>query len=347
MSVAESPATSNASKTTIRIVFRAADGTIDLNFPLDRLPQALENRKGTAWVDIEDLGAKDCNGVETLLREVFHFHPLAIEDALQESHIPRVDDWGSYLYLVFNSIDFDPETDDARLHELDLFLGWNYLVSYHTEPLPLLDQHRKNIERDPGNRLRHGADHLLYHLLDLIVAEFMPALEHLDEAIDAAQAEVFASPTPRTLQDIFRVKRTAVRVHRTLSPMREVLNRLARDPYEQVAESHRVYFRDVYDHIVRLHDVSESLRDLISGALDTYLSVVSNRTNDIMKTLTMVSVMFLPMSFLAGFFGMNFFGETMAFTTALPKGQLFWGSVGIMAGMPWIMWQLGKRRGWF
>ena len=350
MTTSPSTATNSAavaSRTKIRVVHRDPEGAIDLDFPVERVADALENRQGTLWIDIEDPGAVDNASVEAILRDVFHFHPLAIEDALRETHIPRVDDWGSYLYLVFNSIDFDPNDDSVRLHEFDLFLGFNYLVSYHIEPLDVLDQHRRNLERDPNNRLRHGADHLLYHLLDLTVAQFMPALEHLDEAIDKAQAEVFESPTPLTLQNIFLVKRAAVRVHRTIAPMREVLNRLARDPYDQIPEANRVYFRDVYDHLVRLHDVSESLRDLISGALDTYLSVVSNRTNDIMKTLTMVSVMFLPMSFLAGFFGMNFFGESLAFSNGLPKSGLFWMSLGIMAIMPFVMWSWGRRRGWF
>jgi magnesium transporter len=341
------PVTDLGSPTRIRAVYRRSDGSIEIDLPVERIPSALEDHKGTVWVDIEALGGNDHAVVEKMLRETFHFHPLAVEDALRESHVPRIDDWGRYLYLVFSSIDFDPETDDARLHELDLFLGSNYLVSYHTESLPLLDLHRRNIERDPENRLRHGADHLLYHLLDLTVADFMPALEHLDEAVEEAQNEVFADPTPRTLQNIFRIKRSAVRVHRMLSPMREVLNRLARDPYDQVLEEHRVYFRDVYDHIVRLHDISESLRDLVAGALDTYLSIVSNRTNDVMKTLTLVSVMFLPMNFLAGFFGMNFFGPTVAFETPLPKAVLFSATVAAMTIMPIAIWRIGKRRQWF
>src|SRR5262249_58982196 len=122
----------------------------------------------------------------------------------------------------------------------------------------------------------------------------------------------------------------ALRLHRTLIPQREVLNKLARDPYDQIDAQDRVYFRDVYDHIVRLHDISETLRDLISGALDTYLSAISNRTNEIMKTLTVVSVMFLPMSFLASFFGMNFFGASLSFESPLPRAFLFWTTCLIM-----------------
>ena len=323
------------------------EGEIHFDWPNERIHDALADERGTIWIDIEDPGAADNRGVEKMLREVFHFHPLAVEDALHDTHVPRIDDWGSYLYLVFSSIDFDPETDDLCLHELDLFLGANYLVSYHNETLALIERHRKNIERDPENRLRHGADHLLYHLLDMAVGDYLPAIEHLDEAIDAAQDEVFDEPTPHTLHRIFRTKRAAARIHRMIGPMREVLNRLARDPYPLVDEPHRVYFRDVYDHLVRLHDVSESLRDLVSGALDTYLSVSANRTNDIMKALTVVTVMFLPLSFLGGFFGMNFFGNTLAFETPLPKAFLFWSTVVAMIGTPVFMYQWAKRKGWY
>ncbi len=131
-------------------------------------------------------------------------------------------------------------------------------------------------------------------------------------------------------------------------PMREVLNRLARDPYDQIEPEQRVYFRDVYDHLVRIHDIIESLRDLIAGALDTYLSVVSNRTNDIMKALTVVNVMFLPMTFIVGFFGMNFFGDTLMFTwPILPKAALFWSALPVMIGTPIGMAIMAWRRGWF
>ena len=168
-----------------------------------------------------------------------------------------MDDWGEYLYMVFHAIDFDPETDQLRLHELDIFLGRNYLVTYHNQPIPEIDQHWKNIERDPVNRCRNGADHILYHLLDLLVAAYLPAIEHLDEAIDDAQDEVFDRPTSRTLQAIFQVKRSALRLNRILAPEREVINRLARDDYDPIPPEHRVYFRDIYDHLVRVHDITE------------------------------------------------------------------------------------------
>jgi magnesium transporter len=238
-------------------------------------------------------------------------------------------------------------SDVLELHELDAFVGPNYLVTFHVAPMEILDAERASIVRDPRDRLRHGPDHLLYHFLDLAVAEYLPAIEKLDDTIDRAQEEVFRRPTPRTLQTIFRVKRSGLRLHRILSPEREVLNRLARDAYDPIREEHRVYFRDVYDHIVRVLDLTETLRDLISGALDTYLSAISNRTNDIMKTLTIVTVMFMPMSFLSGFFGMNYFGETMAFQSRLPKELLFSGTCLMMFVTFWTPWIWARKRGWF
>ena len=320
---------------------------IHLDYPPDRIPEAVADERGTVWVDIEDIEAANNASVEAMLRDVFRFHPLAIEDALQDAHVPRLDDWGGYLYLVVDTIDFDPESDDLRLHELDLFLGPNYLVTYHNEATEVLERHRRNLVREPENRLKQGAEHLLYRLLDEVVSEFLPAIVHLDDSIEVVQDEVFDSPTARTLQAIFQIKRSALQIHRTVVPMREVLNRLARDTFGQVDPDHRIYFRDVYDHLVRIHDIVESLRDLISGALDTYLSVVSNRTNDIMKALTIVNVAFLPMTFLVGFFGMNFFGDTLMFTwPPLPKAALFWAAFAVMLGMPVLIAILARRRGW-
>ncbi len=342
------PVPPSVSVPMVRVVYRTSSGEVHFDWPADRIEEAIRDESGTVWVDIDDDHGSNVAGVEALFRDVFGFHPLAIEDALRESNVPKLDDWDRYLYLVFHPIDFDPETDDLRLHELDIFLGKNYLVTYHFEPIQVVEILRRNLERDDCRRMSRGADHLLYDLLDLGVTEFMPAVEHLDDAIDEAQDEVFRRPTPATLQKIFRVKRSALRLHRVLIPQREVLNRLARDPYSQIDDADRVYFRDVYDHLVRLHDISETLRDLISGAMDTYLSAVSHRSNEIMKVLTIFTVMFLPLNFIVGFFGMNFFADTLAFTgPRWPNTLMFWSFMMIMALTPFAVWYWGRSRGWF
>jgi magnesium transporter len=332
----------------IRILYRDGAGTMHLDWPRKDLEAALQDLNGTVWLDIEDPEEGGPTRLsEGILRDVFHFHPLAIEDALKETHVPKVDDWDEYIYLVFHASGVDPRTDDLVLKELDVFLGPNYLVTYHTGPMEIIDEGRQAIEHDPRDRMKHGSDHLLFRFLERLVDESLKAIQALDDRIDDIQDEIIANPSPQNLQTIFRIKRTAIRLHKTFGPQREVLNKLARDPYKPVRVEHRIYFRDVYDHIVRIHDISESLRDLIAGTLDTYLSVMSNRTNEIMKTLTLVTVMFMPMSFIVGFWGMNFFGENLVFHQPLLNGLLFYGSLLVMCVSPLVMLDYARRRRWF
>ena len=332
---------------TIKLVYRDGTGAFHAEWPTTRIDEALADGAGLVWVDILGPDEVVSRELEDWLCRHFHFHALAVEDALSETHVAKVDDWTDYLYIVFHVAGFEAGSNKLDLHELDIFLGKNYLVTYHTAPLAILDQDRAVIVRDPRDRLRNGADHLLYRFLELAIDQSLAAIEHLDEQVDRIQDAVLENANPKSLRAIFRIKRAAISLHKMLSPQREVLNRLARDPYQVVQEKHRVYFRDLYDHVVRIHDISESLRDLIGGAVETYLSVVSNRTNDIMKALTIVTVMFLPMTFLVGFFGMNFFGESLAITRPLPKALLFWGSMAIMAVSPCFIWIYARFRNWF
>jgi magnesium transporter len=335
------------SESIIQLSYRDGSGVFHADWPIFQIEESIKDHGGLLWVDIQGPDEHAGTHLESWLCEHFHFHALAVEDALRQTHVPKIDDWGEYLYIVFHVARIVPQTDALELQELDIFLGKNYLITYHTVPLAILDQDRQSIERDPRDRLRQGADHLLVRFLELAIDQSLKAIEDLDEQVDDIQNAVIENATPRNLKTIFRIKRSAIQLHKILSPQREVLNRLARDPYQPIQPKHRVYFRDLYDHVVRIHDISESLRDLISGTLETYLSVVANRTNDIMKTLTIVTVMFMPMSFIVGFFGMNFFAETLAFTTPLPKALLFWGSNAIMAVSPCFIWIYARRKKWF
>jgi magnesium transporter len=331
----------------IRLVYRDGAGALHLDWPPSRVADATGDPSGIVWVDIQGRDEQDDGKIEHWLCNAFHFHPLAVEDALRERHVPKVDDWDDYLYIVFHVAEIDRESDALRLHELDLFLGRNYVVTYHVGPLAILEEDRIQIERDPRDRLRHGADHLLIRFLERAVDQSLAAIEDLDERVDAVQNDVMENASPKTLRRIFRIKRSAIRLHKMLAPEREVLNRLARDPYKPVQPKHRVYFRDLYDHVVRIHDISEGLRDLIAGTLETYLSVASNRTNDIMKTLTIVTVMFMPMSFLVGFFGMNFFGQSLDLGGWLPRRALFVVTCAFILVSPWFIWIYARRKKWF
>ncbi len=318
----------------IRVMFRSSKGALTLDYPLDKIGAALRDKGGMLWVDFLTAPLDEC---EPILRDVFGFHPLAIDDALREEHVPKIDDWSEYVYIALHGINFKREWDALDTDELDIFLGRNFLVTYHFDPIPGIDRVWNGCDRD-SRHVRGGPDHVLYEVIDATAADYMNVMDELDEAIDVIEDEVFDAPTPKTLQRIFALKRAVLRLRRILSPQREVLNKLARDDYAVIDAKDRVYFRDVYDHLVRLYDLNESLRDLVGGALDTYLSVTSNNINVIMKTLTIVTVLFMPISFLSGFWGMNFFGPIndpqwanplvltglLAVMIAVPLGMIWW-----------------------
>lgn len=298
-------------------------------------------RQGVLWVDFAGEPPQTC---ETILQQTFGFHPLAVDDALRESHIPKLDDWDEYLYVVLNAIVYHRGDGNVETLELDAFLGKNYLVTLHDLAIPALERAWESAQRDQRHS-RQGADHLLYKLADEMTVDYMAAVEELDEEIEWVEDQVFLKPTPETVQHIFTLKRATLILRRTLSYMREVLNKLARDDYPVIDSKDQIYFRDIYDHLVRLHDITESLRDLVSGVLDIYLSVINNRMNEVMKTLTIITTLFMPLSFLAGFFGMNFFLPKTPVSSLMERPVLIFVLV-LMAFMPFLMFRWMRRRGW-
>lgn len=294
------------------------------------------------WVDFD--GEPD-EAAEAILTGIFRFHPLAVDDALEETHTPKVDDWGDYLYLVLNAMALAEGEKIAIIsHELDIFLGKNFVVTHHDTPIAAIQKAHKAAQRDK-RAISQGADHLLYKIVDEVVADYMPIVELLDDRIDAIEDDVLNKPRPETIQQIFALKRALQVMRRIITPQREVLNKLARDEYEVVDPKDRIFFRDVYDHLVRLHELNESMRDLVSGALDTYLSVVNNRMNDVMKTLTIITTLFMPISFVTGFFGMNFF-EPVAGLTSWTSRIVFALTLTGMILVPVGMFRWMKKQTW-
>ncbi len=326
----------------IRVLFRPTTGPPRFDLTVEQLPQSLADPHGLLWVDFQGEPPEVC---EPILRQVFQFHPLAIDDALRESHIPRVDDWGEYLYLVLPAITLAGQPDThVETHELDAFLGSNYLVTHHDHPVEAVDRVWIACQRDERH-LRENVDHIAYKLIDELAASYMSVIEDLDDVIEVIEDEVFEKPTPDTLEQIFLLKRALLQLRRVLTPQREVLNKLARGDFAVIDAHDRVFFRDVYDHLVRMHDITEGMRDLVSGALDTYLSVINNRMNDIMKTLTLITTLFMPLTFITGFFGMNFFGPVSPLQVWTDTPALVV-TLAIMALTPAGMYLWMSRQGW-
>jgi magnesium transporter len=317
-------------------------GPIQKDLPSEQFKELIQNPQGVLWVDFISEPPEVCQPI----LEEFGFHPLAIDDALQETHVPKLDDWGEYLYIVLNYMNMEPNGDiwETDIDELDIFLGKNYIVTHHDHRIAAVDETWVACDRDERN-VQEGADHLLYRIADNLMAGYMPAVEKIDDAIDQIEDQVFGRPSPRTLEKLFSLKRVLLAMRRIIIPQREVLNKLARDEYKVIDPRDRVFFRDIYDHLVRLHDLNESLRDLIGSAVDTYLSVINNRMNEIMKTLTVITVLFMPLTFLTGYFGMNFFeplGNLKAWTT----NPVFYVTLGVIIILPFIMYLWMRRRTW-
>jgi magnesium transporter len=326
----------------IRSLYYVPGQPIQKDLPPEKFRELIQNGESVLWVDFVSEPPEICQPI----LEEFGFHHLAIDDALQETHVPRLDDWGEYLYIVFNYMDMDLNGAawESQVDELDIFLGKNYIVTHHDHRISAVEETWIVCDRDERN-VHEGPDHILYRIADSLMANYMPAVEKIDQAIDQIEDQVFERPSPRTLERLFSIKRVLVAMRRIIIPQREVLNKLARDDYPVIDRKDRVFFRDIYDHLVRLHDLNESLRDLVGSVQDTYLSVVNNRMNEIMKTLTVITVLFMPLTFLTGYFGMNFFeplGNLREWTTT----PVFYMTLAIIFVLPIIMYFWFRRRTW-
>jgi magnesium transporter len=326
----------------IRSLFYNAEGSIQQDLTLDQITAILKQSQGVLWVDLVE---EDLQISEHILKDIFGFHPLAVSDALDEQHVPRVDDWSTYLYLVLHAPFIDTDSSEPlKTFELDVFLSKNYLVTYQAKRLSIVDRVWKTILRD-DRYLKQGADHLFYKLADDLVADFMPLAENLDVIIDEIEDRIFSGTSQVLLAKIFVMKRSILQLRRIIAPLREVFNKLARGDDTIIDKKERVFFRDIYDHLVRLHDISESLRDLMSSILDTYLSVINNRMNEVMKTLTVITTLFMPLSFLVGFFGMNFFAPKVP-RTGWMEQPVFFLVLAVCLLLPVVMFWWMRRRHW-
>ncbi|MGB2696126.1 MAG: magnesium/cobalt transporter CorA [Dehalococcoidia bacterium] len=283
---------------------------------------ALESREGLLWVDIQTTQREDA----AVLTDLFGFHHLAVDDCFNRHVDPaKIDDYDSYIFLISQAISPESTSRGLLTTELDLFLGPNYVVSFHQEALPFIDELRRRSEEN-GPQFARGADFLAHALLDAQVDDFQPAVERLDDTLLRLEELVLARPEPHLLQEILALKRDVQRLRRMIIPQRDIVNRIARGEFPNVVRPEsQIYFRDIYDHTVRVEQRVESVRDLADGALNTYLGAVNNRMNEVMKTLSIVAGVFLPLTLIASIYGMNF--------DNMPELGWQWGYFGILGAM--------------
>ena len=311
-----------------------------LDLPQDEIAAALQDAAGLLWVDIEADGREDA---EPLLRDTFGFHQLTIEDCYNTLiDPPKVDDYGAYLFIIVHNVRYDAGAESLSTSELNVYLGANYVVSVHRSPVRAVQEVRRRAEAR-SLVLDHGASFLTHALIDVVVDDFHPVVETIDEQVADVEERVLASPRREILEEVLRLKRNAQRLKRSILPQRDVVNRFSRGEYPKLIQpAALMYFRDIYDHTVRVEEMIESVRDLADSALNTYLSSVNNRINEVMKTLAIVTVVFLPLTLIAGIYGTNF--------ENVPEYGVRFGYAGMLAAMLAVAGGLiawFKFRGWF
>ena len=317
-------------------VYRHEAGSTDC---LDRVdPAWLRPGSGaTLWVDLDQPSPEDGR----VLSDLFHFHELAVEDALAEIHHPKVESYGDYLYVVLHGIDFKAREHQFRTQDVDFFLGPTYLVTVHPGVSRSIGKVGDVCARN-GRVLAEGPVALMHRIVDTMVDNYRPEVDKLHDRLDRLEKEIFQRPNVALGRQILDFKRDVASLRRVVLPQRDVVGRLARREFPLISEALSYRFRDVYDHLVRLSDEAVFFQDRISSLLDAHLSIVSNQLNGVMKVLTVIATIFMPPTVLTSMFGMN---------VELPHlpggaGAQFWWLLALMLTISGVMLMFFRRRGW-
>ncbi|MBE9009649.1 magnesium/cobalt transporter CorA [Pseudanabaenaceae cyanobacterium LEGE 13415] len=303
--------------------------------------------ESVSWVDVEGLGNED---ILLRLGRVFGLHPLVLEDVVNVPQRPKVEEYGDQLLILARMVVLKESGKGFYSEQVSFILGKHYLLTVQEEPdHDCFDVVRDRIRTAKGTICKRGADYLAYALLDAIIDGFFPILEVYGETIEELEDEVVASPTRQTLEKIHAIKRELLALRRSIWPLRDAINSLVRDSSSDlISDDVRIYLRDCYDHTVQVLDMVETYRELAASLMDVYLSSVSNRMNEIMKVLTVISTIFIPLTFVAGIYGMNFNPDKSPFN--MPELNWYWGYVmcwGVMIAIALSLVFFFKRKGWF
>lgn len=306
--------------------FRDEQQPAKTDLGVEEIKAALESGKGTLWVDIDMRNPEDV----ALLSDVFHFHPLAIEDSLNPQSRVKIEEYSGFLILIVRTIAFLEQTDDPYDIEtvnLTCFLGKNFLVTVHGGQTSPVDATRELLKRKP-ELAEAGPARLMHAVVDEAVNAYFPILDQLDMFVDGLEERVFGSFDQSALREIFSVKRLVLTLRRHLAPERDVFSILTNRPSTLLAVDTQIYFRDIFDHILRINDALETYRELLSNTLDSYLTQVSNRLGTVTKALSVVATISLPFVVVSGMWGMNFDKIPLSHT-----GHGFWTMLVVQLGL--------------
>jgi len=320
------------------LVYRQGTTHVQEGLTKEQLPELLKDKSSVVWVDMDAPTTDD----ERILLDVFKFHPLTVEDCRENRHYPKIEEFPDYVYFIVHGVTADTSPEAFNTIELDGFLGPNYVITYHHDTFRSINNVKQLLRTSPV-ACQRGAPFLLHQILDQVVDYYSPILDSFDEKIDLLEDNIFAlkKPNNQILAEIMDLKRGVLRLRRISTKQMDILYRMSRGEFHLIPPEMLPFYRDIYDHLVRVTDLAESYRDLIGGSLDAYLSVVSNRLNEIMKVLTIFSAVMLPLTFIAGVYGMNF--ENMP---ELHSRYGYYAAWGLMILVAVVMLGFFWRRGW-
>jgi magnesium transporter len=264
---------------------------------------SFKDKPTVTWINID--GIHEIEIIEKIGNH-FDLHPLILEDIVHTEQRPKMEDFEHYIYVVLRLLTFDEIDNEINAEQISIILGSNFIISFQEMEGDVFDHVRDRIRNSKGRIRKMGADYLAYALLDAIVDNYFVILEKLGEKIEAMEEELVTNPRPETLQTIHELKREMIFLRKSVWPLREVVNSMERGESSLIQDSTTIYLRDVYDHTIQVIDTIETFRDMLSGMLDIYLSSVSNKMNEVMKVLTIIATIFIPITFIAGNYGMNF-----------------------------------------
>ncbi|HEX5475068.1 MAG TPA: magnesium/cobalt transporter CorA [Vicinamibacterales bacterium] len=317
-------------------VYRHAGGATSVQSHVD--PAWLRPDGGVlVWVDLFNPDPAEAR----VLSDVFHFHELAVEDALSPLHHPKVESYGDYLYLILHGIDFKAPEHCFRTHDIDFFLGPTYLVTVHDDHSRSIQQMIDICERN-ALALGEGTAALMHRIVDMIVDNYRPEIDELSDRLDGLEKDVLEHPSGQIAREILDFKRDISSLRRIVQPERDVVARLARREFPFIDEAISYRFRDVHDHLVRLADEAMFFQDRVTSLLDAHLSSVSNQLNSVMKILTVIATVFMPLTFITGLYGMNV--DLPRF--GLSAAAMFWVLVAIMLAIAGTMLLYFRSRDW-
>lgn len=317
---------------------------VQLEKPEDCIPYL--DTESVSWVDVLGLGSED---ILLRLGKVFKLHLLVLEDIVNVPQRPKVEDYEDHLVIITQMVLLKEKSSGFWTEQVSFVLGKHYLLTVQEEPTrDCFQPVRDRIRTGKGSIRNQGSDYLAYTLLDAIIDGFFPVLEAYGERIEELEEEVVTNPTRQTLEKIYRVRRELLALRRAIWPQRDAINALIRDGSDLISSDVRIYLRDCYDHSVQVMDLVETYRELSSGLMDVYLSSVGNRMNEIMKFLTVMSSIFIPLTFVAGVYGMNFNTDKSPWN--MPELNWYWGyplCLAVMFAIATALVVFFWRRGWF